>query len=169
MSRDPRVDGMARLITVHSLSLKPGDRVLVDATDESEELVLALIEASSRIGAVPFVQHESSRVRRAWLLHASDATFDVWFEQQKRLRLEMDAIISLRSQDNCYELVDVPAETTRRYFGLLIKLGLEAKKPGRRSTYSAPAVKLTIRTAILPPRGMASLELTARLRITCSI
>ena len=134
MNRDPRIEKMARIIAHHSLQIKPGDNVLIDATDDCDELIVAVLEQIREIGAVPIVQHQTLQVRRAWLLGATDETLALWFEHQATLRKEMDCILSLRGQDNGCELIDVPARTMREYTNTNIKLGLEARKPGRRST-----------------------------------
>jgi aminopeptidase len=134
MNRDPRIDKMARILATHSLKIQKNDKVLIDATDECDELIVAMLEKIREIGAIPYVQHQSLRVRRAWLLGATAAQFDLWYEQQVSLRLEMDCILSLRGQDNCCELIDVPAETMRTYTNLNINIGMNARKPGRRST-----------------------------------
>ena len=134
MMRDPRIDKMARIIAKHSLKIQQGDKVLIDATDQCDELIVAVLDTIREIGAIPYVQHQSLRVRRAWLLGASAAQFELWYDQQANLRREMDCILSLRGQDNCCELIDVPAATMRTYTNLNIKMGMNAKKPGRRST-----------------------------------
>jgi aminopeptidase len=134
MKRDPRIDKMARIVTKHALKVQPGDKVLIDATDECDEFIIAALEAVSDAGGISYTQHQSLQVRRAWLMGATTEQFDLWCDQQIGLRKQMDCIISLRAQDNSTELTDVPSETLRAYSNLNMKMGLEARKPGRRST-----------------------------------
>ena len=132
--RDPRTDRMARIVAGHALKIKPKEIVLIDATDECDGFILAMLEEISRIGAVAYVQHQSLQVRRKWLIHATEDQFDLWYRQQKRLLEEADCVLSLRGQDSAAELSDVPSEHMRIYTNLTIKLGIESRKPGRRKT-----------------------------------
>ena len=134
MLKDPRVERFARLIVAHALKVKPGERVLVDALEDCEELIIAVVEAISTAGAVPFVLHQSLPVRRAWLRGATDAVFQTWFEQTVRIRKDMDCILSLRGQDNVCEFADVSPETLRKFGAWTLKAAHESAKPGGRVT-----------------------------------
>jgi aminopeptidase len=125
---------MADVIVRHSLKVQPGDKVLIDGTDECDELIIAILEAVTKIGGIAYVQHQSLQVRRAWLLGADEAQLELWANQQANLKKEMDCIVSLRGQDNCCELIDVPAHTMRAYTNWNIHIGINSRKPGRRST-----------------------------------
>ena len=125
---------MASIIAEHSLGVKPGEKVLIDALDESEELIIAAVEAISAAGGLPYVLHQTSRVRRTWLRNATDAGFALWYESVAAVRKEMDCLLTIRGQDNLSELADVPAEAVRKFGSWSIKLMLETRKPGFRST-----------------------------------
>jgi aminopeptidase len=134
MLKDPRVERFARLIVAHALKVKPGERVLVDALEDCEELVIAIVEAVAAAGAVSFVMHQSLPVRRAWLKGATDAQFQAWFEQFVRIRRDMDCVINLRGQDNFCELADVPPETLKMFGAWTLRAAHEGAKPGGRVT-----------------------------------
>lgn len=134
MLRDPRMQTTARVIVRHALSVEPGQTVLVDALDECEELIIAVIEAIDEVGALPYLQHQSLRVRRAWLKGADKAQMDLWFGHNLSVRKEMDRILMIRGQDNWREFADVPPETLRYFGNLHIRLGKESARPGRRVT-----------------------------------
>jgi aminopeptidase len=134
MLKDPRVERFARLIVAHALKVKPGERVLVDALEDCEELIVAVVEAVSAAGAVPFVMHTSLPVRRAWLRGATEAHFQTWFEQTVRVRRDMDCVLSLRGQDNFCELADIPPETLKMFGAWTLRAAHEGARPGGRVT-----------------------------------
>ena len=134
MLRDPRIEKMARIIVEHSLKVQPGERVLIDALDNCDELIIAVVNAVYGAGASPQVQQMSLPVLRSWLRSAKEEHLSLWYEHTYRLRREMDCILSLRGQDNGYEMVDVPVDTMRQFSNLKIKVGQEARKPGFRTT-----------------------------------
>ncbi len=134
MLKDPRVTDLARLIVGHSLAVKPGELVLIDSLEECDEFVVALVEAVDAAGARTHVLHQTLTVRRAWLRGATDAHFQSWFEQMLFAWKAADCLISLRGQDNGFELADVPMETMRKLGSVLMRLSNEGRKPGARVT-----------------------------------
>lgn len=134
MLRDPRMEATARVIARHALKIEPGHKVLVDALDDCEELMIAVIDAINEVGGLPFLLHQSLRVRRAWLMQADREQMDLWFDHNIAIRSDMDRILMIRGQDNWSELADVPPQTLRYFGNLHIRLGKERKKEGRRVT-----------------------------------
>jgi len=134
MLRDPRMANLGRLIVSHALRVKAGDKVLIDALEECDELIVAVLEAVDGVGGHTHLLHQSLPVRRAWLKGATPAHFQTWYDHMLQLRKEMDCVVSLRGQDNACELIDVPAETLRAFGALTMKLGSEGRKPGARTT-----------------------------------
>ncbi|MAG13943.1 MAG: aminopeptidase [Spirochaetales bacterium] len=134
MQKDSRIDKMARIIARHALSVKPGEKVLIEATDDCDALIIAVIRSVNEVGGIPIVQHESLPVRRAWLMGATEGHLQTWYESSLSIRGDIQCLLSLRGQDNRSELADVPAETMRRYNNLTIKLGQAMRRPGFRKT-----------------------------------
>ncbi len=56
MIMDPRYNQLASVLTGFSTELKKGERVLIDAFDVPEAIVIALIRAARERGAHPLVQ-----------------------------------------------------------------------------------------------------------------
>ena len=50
---DPRMESLAELLIKHSVSLKPGEHVLIEAFDLPEAMLVATIAAAPRRGASP--------------------------------------------------------------------------------------------------------------------
>jgi aminopeptidase len=129
-----RMDAIADMIAGHSLKITPGDKVLVDATDDCDDLIMAAIKSIQAKGGLPFVLHQSSRVRCAWLMGITDEQLESWYESMYHLRKDMDCILTIRSQNNGFELADVPQEAIRKFAGMSIRLGKLARKPTLRTS-----------------------------------
>lgn len=107
---DPRYAQLAEVLTGYSTALKKGERVLIDAFDIPEEMVVVLVEAVYRRGAMPYVQMHNARVSRALALGMKEDQLKF----SSRIELErmkgMQAYIALRGAHNIFETSDVPAE-----------------------------------------------------------
>lgn len=110
MLSDTRFDALAEVLTGYSTSLKKGERVLIDAFDIPEEMVVALVRAARRRGALPFVQMHNARVGRELGLGVTEEQL----KYSARIELErmkgMQAYIALRGSHNIFESSDVPPE-----------------------------------------------------------
>jgi len=118
---DPRYEQLARNLVHHSTRLKPGERVLIDAFDTPEEILIELIRQARAAGAAPYVNLNQARVGRELAREATDEQYRslgaIELERIKR----MDAYIALRGSSNIFEASDVPGER--------VKLVSEALKP----------------------------------------
>lgn len=132
--KDFRLTNLARLIVRHSLMLNSGESVLIDAIEDCEQLIIAVLDAIAEAGGNSYVLHQSLPVSRAWLMGATDSNLLHWYDQMLPLRRQADCYLCIRGQDNSYELADVPLETMRKFGALTMKLRHEGKKPGARTT-----------------------------------
>ncbi len=110
---DPRFLQLADGLTGFSTALKKGERVLIDAFDVPDAMVVALIQAARRRGALPYVQVHRARITRELALGAVDAQFAPHAEVELARMRKMDAYIALRGSDNIFESSDVPPEKVR--------------------------------------------------------
>ena len=98
---------LAGVLTGFSTNLQKGERVLIDAFDIPEDMVVALVRAARGRGAVPFVNIQRARISRE-LINDLDAE---QFETQATWELfrmqKMDAYIAVRGSDNIFEMSDV--------------------------------------------------------------
>lgn len=106
---DPRFTQLAEGLTGFSTSLKKGERVLIDAFDVPDAIVIALIRAARARGAHPLVQIHRARVTRELTLHAEEVQFAPHAEVELARMQKMAAYIALRGSDNIFEASDVPA------------------------------------------------------------
>ena len=64
--RDPRNARLAQVVVGHSTALRAGETALIESTDLCDGLVLDLIEAIHRVGAIPLVALRSNAVIRRY-------------------------------------------------------------------------------------------------------
>lgn len=118
---DPRFSKLATLLVTYSTKLQPGEKLLIDAFDIPEEMVIALIRAARTAGALPFVQINRAVVTRELMLEANEAQYDLLSEIELARMKRMDAYIALRGSNNITELSDVPTDR--------MKLAMKSLKP----------------------------------------
>ncbi|HTB80834.1 MAG TPA: aminopeptidase [Opitutaceae bacterium] len=106
---DPRYHELAGILTDFSTGLKKGQRVLIDAFDVPEAMVVALIRATRKCGAQPYVQLHRARINRELMLGADEAQYAPHAEIELARMKKMDAYIALRGAENIFESSDVPA------------------------------------------------------------
>ncbi|MFM9081953.1 MAG: aminopeptidase [Opitutaceae bacterium] len=106
---DPRYMQLAAGLTGFSTSLAKGERVLIDAFDIPDAMVIALIRAVRARGAHPYVQIHRARVTRELSVGAEEAQFSVHADVELARMQRMDAYIAIRGSDNIFESSDLPA------------------------------------------------------------
>lgn len=107
---DPRLHELAKGLTGFSTALNPGERVLIDAFDVPDAMVIALIRAARARGAHPYVQIHRARVTRELSLGAEEAQFAPHADVELARMQKMDAYIALRGSENIFEASDVPSD-----------------------------------------------------------
>ena len=93
---DPRLTQLADGLTGFSTSLKKGERVLIDAFDVPDAMVIALVRSARARGALPFVMIHRARVVRELALGAEQAQYETVAEIELARMRKMDAYIALR-------------------------------------------------------------------------
>jgi len=111
---DSRFDQLARVLTGFSTSLQKGERVLIDAFDVPDAIVIALIRAARARGALPYVQINRGRITRELLCGAEEAQYATTAKVELARMKQMQAYIALRGSDNIFETSDVPADRMSR-------------------------------------------------------
>ncbi len=113
--RDPRIRKVADVLVHHSTRLQAGEKVLIEAIDAPEPVVLALVEAATDAGAHPVVLLKNYRIFRHLLQRASVEALELTAAAETRLMDGVDAYIAVRGSDNISELADVPTDRLRLY------------------------------------------------------
>jgi len=107
---DPRFTELAAGLTSFSTALKQDERVLIDAFDVPDAMVIALIRAARARGAHPYVNVHRARITRELTLGAEEAQYAPHADIELARMQKMDAYIALRGSENIFEASDVPSE-----------------------------------------------------------
>nr|MDB6069238.1 aminopeptidase [Verrucomicrobiales bacterium] len=108
--RDPRITQLAGNLIAHSVTLQPGERILIDLYDTPPDMGIALVQAVRNAGGVPFVNINDSRLSRELQMGATEAQYDTLSASQLSFMQDMQAYIAIRGSMNITETADVPAE-----------------------------------------------------------
>jgi aminopeptidase len=106
---DPRFTQLSDGLTGFSTALKKNERVLIDAFDVPDAMVIALIRSARSRGALPYVQIHRARVTREMALGAEEVQYAPLAELELARMRQMDAYIALRGSENIFEAADVPS------------------------------------------------------------
>ncbi len=107
---DPRLSQLARNLTSYSVRLNPGEKVLIDAFDVPDEIILELLRAARERGAIPYVNLNHARISREMALEATEEQMRTHGAIELQRMKSMDAYIALRGSMNIFEASDVSAE-----------------------------------------------------------
>ncbi len=104
---NPSYTQLADVLTGFSTSLQEGEKVLIDAYDVPEGIVIALIRAARGKGAIPYVHLNHARITRELIRGAEKEQYSISSELELIRMKKMDAYIALRGAENIYENSDV--------------------------------------------------------------
>ncbi len=110
---DARFTRLAEVLTGFSTALGRGERVLIDAYDIPDAMVIELIRAARGRGAIPYVQIQRARIGRELLRGATEDQYSLAASLELARMKKMDAYIAIRGADNIFEASDVPADRLR--------------------------------------------------------
>src|SRR6185369_13098373 len=96
MILDPRYTQLAAGLTGFSTGLKKGERVLIDAFDVPDAMIIALIRATRERGAHPYVNIHRARIARELTIGAEEDQYAPHAEIELERMQKMDAYIALR-------------------------------------------------------------------------
>src|SRR5262249_53671042 len=108
--RDPRNARLAEVIVRHSTQLQSGEAVFIESFDVQDGLVLDLIEAAQKVGAIPLVALRNNAVQRALLRGPPEPHLRVLSEIELFQMQKVQAYVGLRGSDNSSEMADVPGD-----------------------------------------------------------
>ncbi len=116
---DPRETKLAELLIEHSVELKKGEVVLIEAFDIPRSMVTALIRAASDAGGIPIVHWKDNQVQRDLYNIGSPAQIEERMKligKIERFQMEqVQAYIGIRGSWNTTEFADIPSEKMQSY------------------------------------------------------
>ncbi|MCR4660730.1 MAG: aminopeptidase [Clostridia bacterium] len=107
---DPRVNKLAKNLINYSCRLKKGEKVLIESYDAPNEIVLELVKEAQKVGAFPFVERISLKVKRELIKGSNKEFLNAWKDMDLERMKQMDAYIAIRGGDNSFELSDIPED-----------------------------------------------------------
>jgi aminopeptidase len=107
---DSRLDQLAQQLIHHSVTLKAGEKILIDLVDTPAEMGIAMIRATRSVGGIPFINLLDGRISRELSLHATETQYDVISDVLMHQMQKMDAYVAFRGSANITESSDVPAD-----------------------------------------------------------
>ena len=112
---DPRYDKLASNLINHSICLQKGEKVLIEAFDLPEAMVIALVRAARKEGGVPLVTLKNNHVLRELYREATEEQMQLCGDVELARMKEMDAYIAMRGSHNIAEFSDVPSDRMQLY------------------------------------------------------
>lgn len=112
---DPRVEKLADLLVNHSVSLKEGEHVLLEAFDVPDEVAIAIARAVRKRGGHAHVAVRHNRIVRALVDGAGEENLKTWADYDRHRMARMQAYIGVRGSENVSEMAGIPAEQMKRY------------------------------------------------------
>jgi len=104
---------LAKVLTGFSTNLKKGERVLIDAFDIPQAMVIALVRAARDLGAIPFVNIQNACISRELVNGLDTEQFETQATWELARMQKMDAYIAVRGSNNIFEMSDVdPAKVS---------------------------------------------------------
>src|ERR1700742_5246638 len=108
--RDPRVDGLAKILVGYSTQVKEGEVVAIDGETAAAPLLLAVYEAGLKTGGNPVLNVALDGQIAAYFKHASDKQLE-WISPFAEWMVDnADARIAIGATTNTRELSAVPPE-----------------------------------------------------------
>lgn len=118
--KDPRIKQLASNLVHYSISLQPGEKVLIEAVGLETPLVEALVKEVYKAEGLPFVTVKEPRFTREWLMGATKEQIKLAASFELKRMKEMDAYIGVRAGNNANELADVPSDKMKLYSELFV-------------------------------------------------
>ena len=104
---------LAKVLTGFSTKLQKGERVLIDAFDIPQAMVIALVRAARDLGAIPFVNIQNACISRELVNGLDTEQLETQATWELARMQKMDAYIAVRGSNNIFEMSDVdPAKVS---------------------------------------------------------
>ena len=99
---DPRMKTLASGLVNYSVAAKPGDKVLIEATDVPAEFTAELVRQVQSAGAYPFVETYKSKVEAAVRTGTCEEHVKMLADFAAYRMSKMDCYIGVRGNENAF-------------------------------------------------------------------
>jgi len=107
---DPRISILAKNLVNYSIKVQKGEKVLIEAYEVDNPLIIELVKCVYEVGAYPFVETFDKKIERAILNGTSEEHMTLMQKYALARMEDMDCYIGVRGGKNSYETSDVPAD-----------------------------------------------------------
>ena len=112
---DSRLKKVADIVIDYSLSIKMGDRVLIETTKNCSDILKYMIQKISEKGAMPFVMFNETDIKRELIKNGTAEQFQLMRKHTEAILDNVDVYINMIDSDNCYDMSDVSTEKKALY------------------------------------------------------
>lgn len=112
---DTRYYDLAKVLVGHSTRIQSGEKVLIEAIDIPEDMVIALIRTVRDAGGVPLISLKHPRIMRELVLAGDAATMETIGGYEAHRMEQVQAYMAIRGSSNVMEMSDVPSDAMRLY------------------------------------------------------
>ncbi|HCJ58881.1 MAG TPA: aminopeptidase, partial [Clostridiaceae bacterium] len=113
--KDPRISQLAKNLINYSVSIKPGENLLIELFDSGDELASELIRECYRAGANPFLSIKSRKLMKDLIMNTSKEHMLALSSFEADRMKKMHAYIAIRGALNSSELSDIPEDKMSIY------------------------------------------------------
>ncbi len=118
---DSRLQKLCNTLVNYSMSVKKGERVLIENFDCPDEVAEQLIREVFAVGGIPFCISRSARVQRALLKGATKQQIEDWAKYDAAMMQEMQAYVAFRGSLNTSENSDIDEHNLSLYRSIYSK------------------------------------------------
>jgi len=126
-----RIKKLAATLIEYSCKLQPGQILIIEGSEKSKDLIIALVRHTYSIGAHPFVRLSNSRISRELLMGTTVEQAKLMAKYALPLFQEAHAYIGIGHSSNVFETSDVPNEKKQihtKHYGKPIHIDIRSKK-----------------------------------------
>ena len=114
--KDFRIEKLAHNLLTYSVSIKPGDNILIELFGEDGvPLAKELIKQAENLGAKPFFNIINYEILRVMLQNTTEEQIKLYAKHDKMRMEDMDAYIGIRANSNNAELNGLSKESIELY------------------------------------------------------
>ena len=113
--KDPRLSQLAKNLINYSVSIKPGENLLIEVFDLGDELASELIKECYKAGANPFISLKSRKLMKDLIMNTSEEHMLAISSFEADRMKKMQAYIGVRGALNSSEWSDIPEEKMSIY------------------------------------------------------
>ncbi len=116
MRKDERLYKLAENVLKHSVKLKKGEKIYIEAFGNSVlDLFEIFIQTATKMGAVPFYFYNDEHLLKAVIANASPTQMESFGDVYRRQMAESDVYIAIRGFDDIFALADVSEKQMALY------------------------------------------------------